>query len=917
MIRKQLIFGAKNNIGIFILFIIIILSLSQNYFNLNQLCLDNDLLIGTLEHFQKINHMGVRSNSNYTYHNYSTFVTDLNELNTNYPELIEIFTTQEQFGLPDCEGGYKIWVARITNEKVGSNKPEILFVGGHHGDEGISIETPYYLIEFLLENYASNASIRYLVDHREIYIIPVINPWGWENNKREDFNNEDVNRDYPYGIETGNTPLTTVGAQSVAELMKRHLFILSLSWHSGEHLIYYAWGTPKHDTTTDESPDNLAFFEVAKLMSENSGDVDKYPFGPANQMFYYSAFGAWSDYAYAAGWDLPNVATGYVTPGGFSLALGIEISKTKVPNQALLGNSQEILSPNGNIGLISQNIRMALVMLDLVEPYLSWQNSALNPIPAIANINTNITLSWFVNGSFSVTETNLLYGTDPDPIKNFQFSTESLSGDSHWTENAYTQELTLPSTPGNYYFVAHAVVDQQALIQNDPEPDLLPQSFFVNQRTNDSWKVTNNENILKGNRDWYSSVISIKVVSDAKNQVWITKFDDEGYCNEPFKITWNIMTDGILNHTELYWGLHQDPINHSSHKTTQQKSSEEEYEATITIPERPGHYFFIAHLNILPNTSNSSKDATDFWSQIISVEAFPKTPYELDVTIQSIEYINGFQQTLSVTGITCSNYAISDYPLDNSLMIEHNISISRIDTDFKNNTSKQISTNINNYGLNWFETEDYWYLPSINISAWAEGEYLVICYFKHRYGQGHSDDTIHSINRFTIQHSIIVDQPTIMLIGNDTKYLDIWNVTSICSKEQISSVTETEANIHSYQIINLSSQQIVLSGNLSWSLINNSWERVKLNITNLTPGEYFVTCIFGVYEIASTGESPHFMGDKTEFTILTDSTHPGSENEIEPEPNEIENYTPFIIVILILIIVTFFILWLLRIRKKY
>jgi hypothetical protein len=377
------------------------------------------------------------------------------------------------------------------------------------------------------------------------------------------------------------------------------------------------------------------------------------------------------------------------------------------------------------------------------------------------------------------------------------------------------------------------------------------------------------------------------------------------------------MTDGIINHTELYWGTHQDPINYSSYKTTQQKSSDGEYEATITLPERPGHYFFIAHLDILPNTSNSSDDATDFWSQIISVEAFPKTPYGLDVTIQSIEYINGFQQTLSITGITCSNYAISDYPLDNSLMIEHNISISRINRDNGNNTSKQYSASTYNYNLNWFETEDYWYLPTQNVSAWAEGEYLVICYFKHRYGQGQSDNTITSGNWFTVQHNIIVDQPMIMLFGNDTKYLDIRNVTSLCSKEQIGFVTEIEANIHKYQIRNLSSQETVLSGNLSWSLINNSWESFKLNITNLTSGDYFVTCIFGIHEITFTGESPHFMGDKTEFTILPTSTHPDSENEIKPEPNEFENYTPLIIGILILIIFSFFILWLLRIRKKY
>ncbi|MCK5559913.1 MAG: hypothetical protein KAJ51_04945, partial [Thermoplasmata archaeon] len=259
--------------------------------------------VGEFTHINSQNSGGLRSSrEDYSYHNYSTLVSGLQQLNTTYPDLLEVFTTQDLFGLPDCVGGYKIWLARITNEKLGYNKPEVLFIGGHHGNEDISIETPYYLIEFLLENYDSNPYIRYLIDHREIYVMPVLNPWGWENNIRENSIGEDVNRDYPYGIEAGNTPLTTVGARSVTELMKRHLFITSVSWHSGLRAIYYAWGTPKHDTPSDESPDNIAFFEVAKLMSEYAGGQNTYPYGPANQVVYY-AEGAWSDYAYAATWD--------------------------------------------------------------------------------------------------------------------------------------------------------------------------------------------------------------------------------------------------------------------------------------------------------------------------------------------------------------------------------------------------------------------------------------------------------------------------------------------------------------------------------------------------------------------------------------------------------------------------------------
>ncbi|MCK5561596.1 MAG: hypothetical protein KAJ51_13420 [Thermoplasmata archaeon] len=126
--------------------------------------------------------------STYSYHNYTTLVDDMEALNDTYTNLFELYTAQSKFGLQDCKDGYKVWIIRITNEARGFNKPEVLFIGGHHGNEKISIETAYYFAEWLVTNYEDDEHVKYLIDHREIYIMPVINPWGWENNIREDSN---------------------------------------------------------------------------------------------------------------------------------------------------------------------------------------------------------------------------------------------------------------------------------------------------------------------------------------------------------------------------------------------------------------------------------------------------------------------------------------------------------------------------------------------------------------------------------------------------------------------------------------------------------------------------------------------------------------------------------------------------------
>jgi hypothetical protein len=862
----------------------------------------------------------LNSNSNYTYHNYSTLVANLKNLNSTYPDLMDLNTSQELYGLPDCRDGYKIWVVKITNEKLKSNKPEVLFIGGHHGNEDISIETPFYLIEFLLDNYESNDLIRYLIDHREIYIIPVLNPWGWENNNRYDGNDQDMNRDYPYGksgveANSDGIPLSTVGAKTIAQIMEHHIFILSLSWHSGLHSIYYAWGTPKHNTPSDESPDNIAFFELARLMSDNAGGDTKYPYGPANQVVYY-AEGAWSDYAYAASWDTMYLESGFETHGARSLAIGVEISNAKAPDETLLGNSDEILNPGSNIGFVSQNIRMALVMIDLAEPYLTWKNSEANPIPTSAKTNNNITLNWYVNGSFSVSETRILYGMDPDPISNSQFNTDKMNGGSSWLGTSFSQNITLPDKAGDYYFVANAKVDQQVLVQSTPEPMVPPQSFFASQRTNDSYNITIAGNSLEGKKDWYSPVIHIHVKKDLKNAVELTEYTKPVICNRSFNITWETTTDGILNETKLYWGQTDDPRNGSEFIMVPDgilinpgDSGVEKYYSNFTIPLRPGNYSFIALMTLKSNSSNTTTEF-EFWSQIVQVEAVPLSPYTITVSTPKIVYINGDKQTLTLSNIICENKSISDEPLNNSLMISHLSVIAGF-----NRNALTINEDVYfSYNLHWSNENQYWYLPTKNISSWDPGWYLVYCKFMHKYGSGQSNDEINLQidNWFTLNHVVKVNTPIIQLVNNETEYLNILDVKPWCSKQQLGILDNSEVINHSYEVYRLDTSELVLNGSLVWSSKDFSWSGIMIAIGDLSPGKYYVITKFSVDNIGE-GENKHRAGDKTEFIIQ-------STNNVTTDKKEdnilLGSILLIIIAIVLIILVLIFIAVLLKIRKK-
>lgn len=78
---------------------------------------------------------------------------------------------------------------------------KVLICGAHHSREWISVEMAYYLAEYLVEHYSTSPStdndkrIRHLLDNREVWIVPLVNPDGhnvtitrdrfWRPNVRE------------------------------------------------------------------------------------------------------------------------------------------------------------------------------------------------------------------------------------------------------------------------------------------------------------------------------------------------------------------------------------------------------------------------------------------------------------------------------------------------------------------------------------------------------------------------------------------------------------------------------------------------------------------------------------------------------------------------------------------------------------
>jgi hypothetical protein len=69
---------------------------------------------------------------------------------------------------------------RLTNEGISGDKPEVLFLATFSGRSWISTEIAMRLVNYLTINYGSDMRVTSLLDSTELWVIPVVNPDGYE-----------------------------------------------------------------------------------------------------------------------------------------------------------------------------------------------------------------------------------------------------------------------------------------------------------------------------------------------------------------------------------------------------------------------------------------------------------------------------------------------------------------------------------------------------------------------------------------------------------------------------------------------------------------------------------------------------------------------------------------------------------------
>lgn len=109
------------------------------------------------------------------YHNYAELTAAVNRVVADHPSIAQKISIGRSY-----EGRELMAVKISDNVNVDEDEPEILFNSQQHAREHLTVEMAIYLMDLFTDNYGSDPRITNIVNTREIWIVPTLNPDGSE-----------------------------------------------------------------------------------------------------------------------------------------------------------------------------------------------------------------------------------------------------------------------------------------------------------------------------------------------------------------------------------------------------------------------------------------------------------------------------------------------------------------------------------------------------------------------------------------------------------------------------------------------------------------------------------------------------------------------------------------------------------------
>lgn len=221
------------------------------------------------------------------FHSYPQMLAEMQQIVENHPDLALLVDIGDSYNKTAGRDGYDIWAIKLSDqvEIEDSTKADVLFTGGIHAREIITSEIVMTYMHYLVDHYSDDPWVAHLVNNREIWLIPCINPDGheyvltgnyyggllpgypawWRKNMSDnnengqfepDFDGVDLNRNFGHfwgydeiGSSTnlweddfrGYAPFSEPETRAIRDFVGQHQFVTSLMYHSYSRLWLYPW----------------------------------------------------------------------------------------------------------------------------------------------------------------------------------------------------------------------------------------------------------------------------------------------------------------------------------------------------------------------------------------------------------------------------------------------------------------------------------------------------------------------------------------------------------------------------------------------------------------------------------------------------------------------------------------------------
>ncbi len=355
----------------------------------------------------------------------------LDSMNILYPNI-----ASPKYSIGQSIDGRNIYAVLISdNYGEDEEEPVAYFDALHHAREPLAMATTINYMFWLLENYGVDPLVTNLIDNRELYFVPVVNPDGyeynrqtnpnggglWRKNRRNIVNSScfgvDLNRNYSFGYAANGSCSSTNPCSNtyrgsnffsepetvaVRDFMNDIEPSTAFSIHStaGKYLMPYGYNT---------SP---PAFEIYSEWASDFLDENDYPYGVTYQMLGYTSCGTTRDYMHSEGiygwtpeidgsgfWPAPSEIFDLVAEnvgplfyqswiaGGYA-----NFQSHKQLGDALLGGSfqMEVAIKNKGVGTSAPNVT---VELETSNPHITVSGPvSFGNIPVQSKVNNTTDL---------------------------------------------------------------------------------------------------------------------------------------------------------------------------------------------------------------------------------------------------------------------------------------------------------------------------------------------------------------------------------------------------------------------------------------------------------------------------------------------------------------------------------------------